>query len=536
MDHNHNHSHDHNGSCCHDEHDEHHINNNHDHGHNHSSENDDKQEKNDANDYSRFNDIDDSDDEIDNQTKSTTDNKLPLEECIARASSLKDAGNDAIKKGDYNLAKTNYEDGIKLMDDHKAVTSDIVISCLSSLHLNNALACLKVGSYKNAIESSNFALKHDKDNIKALFRRGSAYIQQHSFDEAKVDLTRVLELDPDNAAAKKELAVMIKLRKEYKEKEKTSFSGLFDKKSLYVDKELERLKKIKLEEEEKERQIDLWTQSKLERRKMGLDEQTFEEWKKEKEDIEKKEKEEKAAEEEKKQKENNSPPPKEIKKQPSISKDNDDFDEEDEKILKEAGSLKGYKIVDGKKTTYFNNELDQKTKQLIGDIAPKPIQKVESVEASPVSAPVVGSVWNQAGTFEEKIMTAYATDKIKEYVSKAEAVIDNDHAVITEVSTSEGEASIIISRGKKRFIYDLKLKLDFAISNTIDTEVKKIKGSIEISDISPDSLDDNSIDIKIKFKKTIATDVITRVNAIMDALKESIVQQIKYFNLDYSKL
>ena len=126
MDHSHNHSHDHNGSCCHDEHDEHH--NNHDHGHNHSSENDDKQEKNDANDYSRFNDIDDSDDEIDNQTKSTTENKLPLEECIARASSLKDAGNDAIKKGDYNLAKTNYEDGIKLMDDHKSVTSDIVIS------------------------------------------------------------------------------------------------------------------------------------------------------------------------------------------------------------------------------------------------------------------------------------------------------------------------------------------------------------------------------------------------------------------------
>ena len=123
--------------------------------------------------------------------------------------------------------------------------------------------------------------------------------------------------------------------------------------------------------------------------------------------------------------------------------DNDDFDEEDAKIL-EAGSMKGYKIVDGKKTTYFNNELDQKTKQLIGDIAPK---KLEVVEAPPASSPVVGSVWNQAGTFEEKDISTYATDNIKEAVSTAEAIIHADKAIVIKVSKSEGEASIIISRG-----------------------------------------------------------------------------------------
>jgi hypothetical protein len=42
--------------------------------------------------------------------------------------------------------------------------------------------------------------------------------------------------------------------------------------------------------------------------------------------------------------------------------------------------------------------------------------------------------------------------------------------------------------------------------------------------------------MKVKFKKTLAADNISKVNAIMDAFKESITEQIKNFNLDYSRL
>jgi len=545
MDHNHNHDHDHN-SCCDDNHNHNRTsnnnnnhnnnNNNHtgccdhtndEHEHVHDHDHQDKV-KSDANDYSRFNDIDDSDDEID---KKTDDNKikLPLEECIIQATSLKENGNDLIKNGNYSEAKEKYEKGIKLLDDHKNITSDIVINCLTSLHSNNAMACLKVGNYKNAIESSNFVLKHDQNNVKALFRRGSAYLQQHSFDEAKSDFTKVLEIDQQNTAAKKELASLVKLRKEYKEKEKSSFSGLFDKKSLYVDKEVERLKKIKREEEEKEKEIDLWTQSKLERRKIGLEEQTFEEWKKEKEDLEKKEKEEqeKIAEEKRRQES----PKKEVKKVVKKEKEEDnDFDEEDEKILKEAASMKGYKIVDGKKTTYFNNELDQKTKQLIGDIAPK---KLDSFEAPPVSSPsVVGSVWNQAGTFEEKDMTSYAIDKIKKDVDKTVVELEELVGTITTIIKSEGEASIVISRGKKRYLYDIKLTLKFEITSS-NSEFKKIKGEMDIDDISPDSITDNSIDIKIKTKENSAED---NINAVIKNLKQAVINKITQFHSEFSRL
>jgi tetratricopeptide (TPR) repeat protein len=204
---NHNHDHDHNNGCC-DNNDDN-VNNNQDHNHNHNHDhtNEDKI-KSDANDYSRFNDIDDSDDELDKKVLNDDDKiKLPLEECLVQATSLKENGNDHIKNGNYNDAREKYEQAIKLLDDHKNVSSEMVINCLSSLHANNAMACLKVGNYKNAIESSNFVLKHDQNNVKALFRRGSAYLQQHSFDEAKTkktvlsdkirDLNNIFELNSE---------------------------------------------------------------------------------------------------------------------------------------------------------------------------------------------------------------------------------------------------------------------------------------------------------------------------------------------------
>jgi tetratricopeptide (TPR) repeat protein len=46
-----------------------------------------------------------------------------------------------------------------------------------------------------------------------------------------------------------------------------------------------------------------------------------------------------------------------------------------------SGVMRGYKTTsDGRKTTFFNNELDEKTKELIGDITPKPITLTPEVE------------------------------------------------------------------------------------------------------------------------------------------------------------
>jgi hypothetical protein len=72
-------------------------------------------------------------------------------------------------------------------------------------------------------------------------------------------------------------------------------------------------------------------------------------------------------------------------------------DEEEENENK----IRGYKLTtDGRKTTFFNNEMDEQTKALIGNIAP---QKIECSDAAGAGAGGVsngGSAWNAAGTFE----------------------------------------------------------------------------------------------------------------------------------------
>ncbi len=54
--------------------------------------------------------------------------------------------------------------------------------------------------------------------------------------------------------------------------------------------------------------------------------------------------------------------------------------------------------------TFFNNELDEATKNLIGDIAPKKID-IDSNNTLLTSTDIERSVWNSAGTFEECVHT-----------------------------------------------------------------------------------------------------------------------------------
>jgi hypothetical protein len=76
----------------------------------------------------------------------------------------------------------------------------------------------------------------------------------------------------------------------------------------------------------------------------------------------------------------------------------EEHDEEDEA----GGDFRGYKKTkDGKITTFFNREIDENTKALIGDIAPQKVQGGAVGQGQGEGqGGVLGSVWNSAGTFE----------------------------------------------------------------------------------------------------------------------------------------
>lgn len=140
--------------------------------------------------------------------------------------------------------------------------------------------------------------------------------------------------------------------------------------------------------------------------------------------------------------------PKETKKiqKPKPNKNNKErVDDIDMKDLK--GNVKGYKVLaDGRKTTYFNNELSEDARRLIGDIAPKKIGDASAVQIENVEG---GSAWNQGNTFEEKDVSSWAKSRIEELLKNVEHEENDMMIQVNEVKNLSGDASIAVSRGKK---------------------------------------------------------------------------------------
>lgn len=260
----------------------------------------------DANDYSRFPDSPDSDDELVTASKGDKE-ELTLTDAISRANGFKDAGNCAFKRSDYKEAGLRYVEGIAILDSYQKKKGlsdfDDLKSLIVSLHGNNAMVLVKLENWHSAIVSASAVLEIEKCNLKALFRRGVSYHKSGFLEEARCDLSTLLELESANIPAQKQLILVMKDIKGAKQKEKAAFSKMFQK-NIYGDKEAERIARERKEEVQREKDNDEWIKSKLSRRKEGKEELSFEEWKKDKKSTEEKADKAKKDADEKFQKEN----------------------------------------------------------------------------------------------------------------------------------------------------------------------------------------------------------------------------------------
>ncbi|CAA3009414.1 uncharacterized protein LOC111366082 [Olea europaea subsp. europaea] len=101
-------------------------------------------------------------------------------------------------------------------------------------------------------------------------------------------------------------------------------------------------------------------------------------------------------------------------------------------------------------------------RELTHDAAPRPVPKKLNVEdLSNHSNPThLGSVWNRAGTWEEKSLNKWASDRIKELlVSVGTLEFSGGKAEIEEVTRCSGDAFIVTVRNKKRVGYNYELTL-----------------------------------------------------------------------------
>lgn len=162
------------------------------------------------------------------------------QEQILNAQKLKKEGTALFMAKRFDEAAAHYENaasfvfddakGEQLPDDDK----ELFTSCWS----NAAMCYIKTADWTEAIRSSTKVLDVDgyHNNLKALYRRGTAKLNMGSLKEAKLDLMAAYNIDNNNKDVRKALAKLKEAHAASKKKEKAAFGGMFGKVSMYDDK------------------------------------------------------------------------------------------------------------------------------------------------------------------------------------------------------------------------------------------------------------------------------------------------------------
>jgi len=126
-----------------------------------------------------------------------------LEDNIDEPEKLKEAGNDAFKRGNYDDALECYTKAIRKTKD--------TFEKQKAVYYKNRAAChLKMENYDDAVFDCNKSLELVPKDPKALFRRCQAYEGLDKIDAAYTDAKEVHNLDPKNKALE---PILVRLHK-----------------------------------------------------------------------------------------------------------------------------------------------------------------------------------------------------------------------------------------------------------------------------------------------------------------------------------
>ncbi|KAF7253709.1 Peptidyl-prolyl cis-trans isomerase FKBP5, partial [Varanus komodoensis] len=178
--------------------------------------------------------------------------EMDTKEKLEQAAIVKEKGTIYFKEGKYLQAVIQYGKIVSWLEMEYGLSereSKASEALLLAAFLNLAMCYLKLREYTKVIEYCNKALALDQSNEKGLYRRGEARLLMNEFELAKSDFQRVLEVNPQNKAAKSQITVCQKKTKEHNERDRKIYANMFKK---FAERDAkEEANKITGEKEEK---------------------------------------------------------------------------------------------------------------------------------------------------------------------------------------------------------------------------------------------------------------------------------------------
>ncbi|KAJ3696288.1 hypothetical protein LUZ60_001665 [Juncus effusus] len=166
------------------------------------------------------------------------------------------------------------------------------------------------------------------------------------------------------------------------------------------------------------------------------------------------------------------------------------------------------------------------------DAAPAPVPRRLDANDMPKlqNNPSLGSAWNQAGTWEEKNLNSWASNRLKELMGTVGSLeFSGGNACIDGVSNCSGDAFSVTVRNKKKVNYNYELSLKFKGEWSIKEENKTVKGHLEIPEFSFGELDDLQVDIRFSDEKSLTMDDKMRIRKDMKTFISPIREKLQLF-------
>ncbi|KAJ3357115.1 hypothetical protein HDU83_008622 [Entophlyctis luteolus] len=154
----------------------------------------------------------------------------PISKKVADAAAAKDEGNAHFAAKRFAPAAQAYRHGISRLEySWGAVPAEMeqIGKLRVSLNLNLAASLIATKDMREAITACDRVLEVDARNVKALYRKGKAYVGLSKFADAENAFKLALEVAPEDAAILNELASLEGRQKELEAKEKNMYKAMF---------------------------------------------------------------------------------------------------------------------------------------------------------------------------------------------------------------------------------------------------------------------------------------------------------------------